>query len=582
MKTLLRNIKFTVRYAFGPFMLCFTLHCFHGLLPVGATYLWKLLLERIEIWIKSSHGIETELIPLVILYSIVYGISVALPSAFEVIDTMLRNKIKKIAQYKIHEKVSKLSLKEFDNPEFNDYISNASDTMVNGVFMYVSLNFTYFIGRSLTIVSTTILLLSYSPLLSLNLIVLFLPIWGNMKINEKKTRLRFSQATLKRNIDCYTDYIINATYAKETRLLNCGDYFLSKRKEYINQMKDAEMKLGKLSFGYQMITYTTKAVSYGLSIILGLYLMKNGKLTVAELAAMISIVGTVYYAYQRLLDDIVQFPSNIAEIENGFKLLDIKEEKREQNLPSLKNEISMKNVSFRYPLSERDVLSNINLKIKENEVIAIVGENGAGKSTLVKLLTGLYPATTGEVLYDETDISQVKFEELYKDTSAVFEDFNKYALSLQDNITLEENVDMIRFQDAINQTGLDSIINKHEDGPTLFLGKEFGGTELSGGEWQKVALARGYYKNSKFIILDEPTAALDAMAEYDVYEKFKQLCDNKFGIIVTHRLSAATLANRIIYLKDGKIKEEGTHEELININGEYAKMYNIQKNLYVS
>jgi ATP-binding cassette subfamily B protein len=244
----------------------------------------------------------------------------------------------------------------------------------------------------------------------------------------------------------------------------------------------------------------------------------------------------------------------------------------------------LSNMSFKYPNQTKYALKNINLKINKNESIAIVGENGAGKSTIVKLLMGLYLPTEGEAKIDGVQTSDIDPNYLFKNTSSVFQNFIKYKLSLKDNVYLantKEEFNNAKFDDCIEKADFNMSGVILDNGIDTVLSKEFGNVDLSGGQWQRLAIARGLYKNYNFIVLDEPTAAIDPLEEREVYNKFIEISQNKTSIIVTHRLGSARLANRIVVMKDGEIDDIGTHNELMNKKGYYFNLFTSQAKWYI-
>jgi len=244
--------------------------------------------------------------------------------------------------------------------------------------------------------------------------------------------------------------------------------------------------------------------------------------------------------------------------------------------------INLDNVSFSYPLSERDALSSISLVINPGETIAFVGKNGAGKTTLVRLLMGSLPPSEGQIRVGDTSITDVARKELYQKTSAVFQKFQKYKMSLHDNITisdLESDFDSKLLDQALAEADI-ALDDTFKDGLETMLSREFDGTDLSGGGWQRVSLARGLYRSSELIILDEPTSAIDPIEETKLYKKFAEISQGKIAVIVTHRLGSAKIADRILLMDSGRICELGTHDELMELDGKYAHMYREQAGWY--
>lgn len=261
-----------------------------------------------------------------------------------------------------------------------------------------------------------------------------------------------------------------------------------------------------------------------------------------------------------------------------FDLMDLKEQENSGETVDTFEEIKVENLKYRYPLTEKFVLNDISLTIKKGEKVAFVGENGAGKTTLVKLISGIISPSCGTFSFNGTEIEKINATSHYNSLSTVYQDPAKYqTFTIGDNVFLGDST-AVRDEGAIDKalTFADFTgISKDE-----LLGKDIGGTDLSGGQWQKLAIARGYYRNRDFIILDEPTSNLDPLAETAVFKKYIEMAQNKTVLMVTHRISVAAIADRIIVFKNGKITEDGTHNALITSGKEYAKLYNEQVKWY--
>jgi ATP-binding cassette subfamily B protein len=241
-------------------------------------------------------------------------------------------------------------------------------------------------------------------------------------------------------------------------------------------------------------------------------------------------------------------------------------------------------VSFQYPDSDRQVLKNINLRIEPGERIALVGENGQGKTTLVKLLARLYDPTEGAIFLDGIDLREYSIEDLSKEIGIIFQDFVRYEISARENIgvgRIEEIGNELRVSEAARKSLADAVVAKLPNGLHQMLGRRFeGGSDLSGGEWQKFALARAYMRDAQVLILDEPTASLDARSEYEVFQHFSELTEDCTTVLVSHRFSTVRIAQRILVLDDGEIREQGTHEQLLELGGRYAEFFNLQAEGY--
>lgn len=263
------------------------------------------------------------------------------------------------------------------------------------------------------------------------------------------------------------------------------------------------------------------------------------------------------------------------KIQSGKKKLSVKE---------TNFEIVFNNISFKYPNSEKYVLKNVNFTLNIGEKIGIVGENGAGKSTIVKLITRLYEPTSGKILLNGEDISKYDLKSYRENIAIVFQDFSKYQLTMKENIVLSKLEDINRsekLQKVIDKTQLSGLVDSFPNGLDQMISKSFeNGTDLSGGQWQKLAIARAYFRDAPFIILDEPSASLDARNEHKLLESFIALASNKTLMLITHKLSALKMVDKILFLKDGSIVEEGSHSELMQKDGQYAELYKLQAEKY--
>jgi ATP-binding cassette subfamily B protein len=241
-------------------------------------------------------------------------------------------------------------------------------------------------------------------------------------------------------------------------------------------------------------------------------------------------------------------------------------------------------VSFAYPGGGRTVLRDLDFRLEPDERIALIGENGQGKTTIVKLLTRLYDPTAGRILLDGVDLREYSVEDLHREIGVIFQDFMRYEMAARQNISVgrvDSAGDLASIERAARKSLADAVIRRLPGGYEQMLGRRFeGGLDLSGGEWQKVALARAYLRDAQVLILDEPTAALDARAEYEVFQRFSELTEGKMALLISHRFSTVRMADRIVVLEDGRIVEEGNHDRLIALGGRYSEMFELQAASY--
>ena len=316
-------------------------------------------------------------------------------------------------------------------------------------------------------------------------------------------------------------------------------------------------------------------------------------MTVGEFVAVGQAVQNTQSSINSIAKRFGAFKEEVFYIKDYFEFMnyyhqDDSSSQRLESFPTpLKVGITFENVSFNYVNSDVKILKDISLHINPGKKIAIVGENGSGKTTFVKCLSGLYPLSEGHIFFDNNEIKSIKESELFSNITVVFQDFIKYPYTVKENIRLgnifrNDNLDNI-VEAVSKEAGVHDFVNKFPNGYETYLGRIFeDGEDISGGQWQRIALARSLFKDGEIFILDEPTAALDPIAELDVFEKFDLLTKNKTTFFISHRMASAKIADLILVFKKGEIVETGTHEELMRLEGEYYTLFNMQAKWYNS
>lgn len=283
------------------------------------------------------------------------------------------------------------------------------------------------------------------------------------------------------------------------------------------------------------------------------------------------------------------FMNHALFMDNLFSFLNLEPQMRQTQKPAimprtLQRGLEFRNVSFRYPGREDWALHGVNLIIRPGEKLALVGQNGAGKTTLIKLMTRLYDPTEGQILLDGVDLREYDPDELRRKIGVIFQDFVRYHLTMRENIgfgQIDALDDETRINDAAERGGADEVAAELPDGIETVLGRWFhSGHELSGGQWQKVALGRAFMRDGEVLVLDEPTSALDAEHEFEIFQRFRELTEGKIAVLISHRFSTVRMADRIAVIEDGAISELGSHEELMNLGGTYARLFEMQASGY--
>lgn len=422
------------------------------------------------------------------------------------------------------------------------------------------------------------------------LIALFgLSFWVNFIISQKinEQNVMINRQNEKGNAEgMYMGVVTeNERYAKDFRLYGLQDYWLEKIKKIGIGRRFTEYGIfvgrnrAKFSFvvqllaGYIYIYVSVMAMSGSIST--GDVLMYAGAIITMMTSVQDAILKYTEIGYNneylKLYEEFIKRPNMHYD---GTLPIEKRDDKR--------YELSFYNVSFKYPGSDKYILKDINMTFNIGEKLALVGLNGAGKTTLIKLLLRLYEPTEGEIRLNGIDIGKYDYDEYVQIFSVVFQDFGIFDFPLDENIAASEDVDSARVKKVIDQVGLTELVNSLPDKEHTLLYHENGdGVALSGGEAQKLAIARALYKDAPFVILDEPTAALDPIAEAEIYENFDTLVGDKTAIYISHRMSSCKFCDRIVVINNGRIEEEGSHNSLMDKNGLYAKMYNTQANYYV-
>ena len=384
------------------------------------------------------------------------------------------------------------------------------------------------------------------------------------------------------------------SYAKDIRMFGLKNYLTQKFQE-----------INKIRYNYQkknnrvwLFVSIASSVFWVISqLLIYIYLIRcifAKTITIGNFTLYLSATATFFECVMSLLNSITNFLNNsryVDDFRSFYEMPELRQNlpEKETNLPKLKPqshyEFEFQNVSFKYPRAERFALQNVNIKIKAGERLAVVGLNGAGKSTFIKLLLRLYQPTEGKILLNGTDIQTYDLNSYFKIFAPVFQEVNLFAMSFAENVSMKspENTDKDLVQKTVIQSGLEEKLNSLEKGLDTQLLKVIydDGIDLSGGQKQKLALARALYKNAEVVVLDEPTAALDAIAESKLYSDFDKLIGGKTSIYISHRLSSTQFCNNVAMFKDGKLIEYGTHNSLLKQNGEYANMFHIQAQYYV-
>ncbi|MBW3554674.1 MAG: ABC transporter ATP-binding protein/permease, partial [Gemmatimonadetes bacterium] len=439
---------------------------------------------------------------------------------------------------------------------------------------------------SLTLLSLTAALLAFSPWLLLLLVVAVLPSFlGETHYAGLSYSLLYSWTPERRQLD-YLRYIASSDRAaKEVKLFGLSDHLISRYADLADRfyLANRGLAIRRAAVGGALVAVSTVVYygAYGYMV----WQTVAGVITVGSLTFLASSFQRSRDLIQRILLSSADVFEQSLFISDLFTFLEMKP--RVSSLPGsrpvprpIREGFVFEDVGFRYPGSERWALRHVHFRLHAGERLALVGENGAGKTTLVKLLARLYDPSEGRILLDGVDLREYDIDDLRRTIGVIFQDFVRYDMVARENIAvgrIDAMADDARIREAARKSLAEDVVAKLEKGYDQMLGRRFdGGADLSGGEWQKVALGRAYMRDAQVLILDEPTAALDARAEYQVFQRFSELTEGRMAVLISHRFSTVRMADRILVLGDGTVLEDGSHEELLARAGTYAELFTLQ------
>lgn len=495
---------------------------------------------------------------------------------------------------KIMDKAKRLDLSSFDRPEFYEKLENANREAGHRPVQILNSTFNL-VSNIISMVSFIVVLAAVSPWSSVIMILLSLPsAIVNFVYRRRNVLYMRRRSRDRREMDYFSGLLVNKDMVKEIRMLDLSDTLIQKFKAVFQRYFSG---LRRLIFGEGAWDAGLTAVTAAVNCLLFLsiaYQVYNGVLTVGDYTLYTGALNSIASAVAALISTTAGIYEGTLFIDNMIAFMEepIALKTMAGALPSpitrgIGHSLRFEHVSFAYPGSSRNVLQDISFTLNAGETTVLVGLNGAGKTTLLKLLMRLYDPTGGTIYLDDRDIRTYDLREYYDLFGIVFQDFGKYALSVRENIAFgdihrEATPDAIR--DAAVSADADAFIERLPDAYETPLTRlfEFNGVEPSIGQWQKLAVARAFYSRSDILILDEPTASLDAIAEQEIYSQFDRLRRGKTAIFVSHRLSSARMASRILVLQNGHVIENGTHEELMHLGGEYARLFTVQASRYLA
>jgi ATP-binding cassette subfamily B protein len=529
------------------------------------------------------------IVSLVLLQLGLFAITALLGTLRNITQQMLQNDVSMRIQLMVMEKAASLDLAFYEDPASYDLLRRAQTDSINRPVLMISTAFGL-VQTLLTFVTMVAVLLVVSPLLALLALVTPIPAFiADTRYGWRGYNIARWGSRLLRRMNYLVTLVTTDSYAKEVKLFGLGGYFIDRyrliAKAYYGTQRAQVARRYMTGFAWGNLSTIATSLTY-------LYVALQaivGRLTLGDLTLYTTAASSVQGSIQGILAGFSGMYEHNLYLNNLFELMETKPSMQASlaavKVPQpMRGEIRFDNVTFAYPGAEANALTDLSFTVKPGETLAIVGRNGAGKTTLFKLICRLYDPNAGRILIDGIDIKDFDANELRAQIGAMFQDYVTYQATAAENIGLgnvQDINDRERIEVAGAQAGAAELISGLPEGYDTALGKWFDqGVNLSGGEWQKVALARAFMRDAKILLLDEPTSALDAQAEYDLFERLRSLTRGRTAVYISHRFSTVRRADRIVFLEHGRLVEEGTHTELMKLNGRYARLFRMQASAY--
>ena len=564
---------------------------FQGLLPLAMIYLAKLIIDTVTLNLRSGDPGEvfTRVLPLIIMAGVATILNSLCQSLNELVNTAHSQQVTDYMQGVIHAKSVEADLEYYENAKYHDALQRAQQEAPYRPPQI--LNRLAQVGQNaISLVAMVGLLVSlHWGIVGILLIATF----PAVLVRTKFSRIMYSWQRRRTQLERQSMYLAwmltNEHFAKEVRLFDLGGWFSEEYRQIRRRLYEEKLSIStKRSLAFFLTQAFAGTIIFSVFAYI-IYQTIQGSLLLGDLVLYYQALQRGQNNLRLTLSSLSGLYEDNLFLANLYEFLDLKPRIIDPATPKaippkMNRGIEFKNVNFSYADSARQALKNINLTIKPGETIALVGENGSGKTTLIKLLCRLYDPTSGSISIDGTNIQQFSIADLRRQVSVIFQDYAKYHFSAEENIRLGD-IDVApgdrEIYSAAVRSGAHDVITRLPNTYDTVLGKLFDtGEELSIGQWQKVALARAFLRDSQLIVLDEPTSAMDPKAEYEIFKKFRELIEDQSAVLITHRLSTVKMADRIYVMDNGEIIESGTHKELMQLQKSYATLFETQAQNY--
>jgi ATP-binding cassette, subfamily B, bacterial len=559
-----------------------------ALLPPALFWVSKLIIDAIY-RILTTHQLAGRQLWWLVAGEFAIAVTIGmLGRGIDYLDALLAGRYVNHISVRVMEHAASLDLLAYEDPVFYDRLERARVQATDRLYMIQALG--RLIQQVITTITLSVSIMLFSPWLLLLLVVGVIPAFvGETHFAFLGYAKNFKQTPIRRQLDYLRILGGSKEAAKELKLFGLGAFLTSRFKKLSNQVYEEDVALARRKALAGSLLSAIGTAGYYTAYVFAVWKTVTGAFSFGTLTFLANAIRDASSNLQQTFSTLSTIADQALFMTDLIAFFEMRPAIRSKPkaLPAprpIRQGFEFRSVSFRYPGGGRLILNGLNLQLRPGERIALIGENGEGKTTIVKLLCRLYDPMEGQILLDGVDLREYSLEDLYGEIGVIFQDFMRYEMTARENIAVGrieqiDNIDVLRH--SAEKSLADHVVGKLPSGYEQMLGRRFdGGVDLSGGEWQKVALARAYLRDAQVLILDEPTSALDARSEYEVFQRFAELTAGKMALFISHRFSTVRMADRIVVLENGRIAEEGDHEELTNLGGRYAEMFELQAASY--